>query len=270
METTQPTAPLTLSSGELEIPAPPPSRSIEWLRAARALRVLLNHPDRTEKAFEIFRALMGNEEERTFQRFLALGEGRRLLAERPQLLAMLSDREALAAMPPDSFGRAYLAYLERTGFEPDGLLRLKASMEDQARATGEALPVLDPTRAWFRDRGILTHDLWHVLTDYGTDELGEAALLPFSYAQFGGRPNALLVLGTAVRGVQGLGFSFLRYPFQAWRRGRKTPWLALLRYEELLPLPLEEVRRLAGIAPATEVHPGGILRGSLIAAPLAA
>jgi ubiquinone biosynthesis protein COQ4 len=251
------------SAGVLDVPPPPPPRPVEWRRAFTALRQLLAHPEQTEKAFEIFRALMGDEEERNFQRFLARPEGRRLLAERPSLLAVLADREALAAMPPDSFGRAYLAYLERTGFEPDGLLQLKARMEAQARAAGEAPPPLDSVREWYRDRGILTHDLWHVLTDYGTDELGEASLLPFSHAQFGGRANALLVLGTALRGMQELGLSFARYLFQAWRRGRRAAWLPVLPYEELLPLPLEAVRYIAGIVPAAEAHPKGVLRGSL-------
>ncbi len=31
---------------------------------------------------------------------------------------------------------------------------------------------------WFAERIDLMHDLWHVLTGYGTDGGGEAALLP--------------------------------------------------------------------------------------------
>src|SRR5262245_38314514 len=185
----------------VDIPPPPPERPVEWRRAVRALRELLNDPDQTQKAFEVFLALDGGHTEAFFLRLLAAPHGRSLVAERPCLLSRLSDRAALAELPEGSFGRAYLAYLERTGLDPGGLVRLKTEMEAQAQAMGEELPVYDPVREWFRVRGILMHDLWHVLTDYGTDELGEAALLAFSYAQLPGRANRLLVVGAALRGT---------------------------------------------------------------------
>ncbi len=245
----------------LEIPPPPPARPVEWRRAVRALRELLADPDQTEKAFEVFLALNGDGEERTFQRLLAHPRGRRLAAERPCLLSRLSDRTALAALPDGSFGRAYLAYLDCTGLDPAGLVKLKAEMEASAKSAGEELPALDPVREWFRVRGLLTHDLWHVLTDYGTDEMGEAALLAFSYAQLPGRAERLLVFGAGSRGVAERGLGFLRYLYQAWRRGRRAVWLPALPYEELLAEPLDAVRCIARVEPAAVAHPGGILCG---------
>jgi hypothetical protein len=119
---------------------------VSWRRAMRALRGLLDDHDRTEKAFEVFLALNGDEEERMFQRFRAHSTGAALLRDRPSLLDRLSDRAGLAKLPAASFGGAYLAYLERTGFSPDGLVRLKSEMEVHAAAIGEQLPVLDPAR----------------------------------------------------------------------------------------------------------------------------
>src|SRR5262249_49519155 len=156
----------------------------------------------------------------------------------------------LGAMPSGSFGRAFLAHVDETGLDPRGLLDLKASLEAELRARGEVRATLDPARDWFRDRGILMHDLWHVLTGYGTDELGEAALLPFMWAQNGGAANATLVAGVAARGTRTVGPSFLHSLWRAWQRGRRTPWLAALPYEGLLPLPLTDVRRIAGVVPA--------------------
>jgi ubiquinone biosynthesis protein COQ4 len=245
----------------VEVPPPPPPRPVEWRRALRALRELLVDPDRTEKAFELFVALDGGDEERTFQRLLADPRGRRLIAERPCLLSPLADRSALATLPAGSLGRAYLAYLDRTGLDPAGLVSLKAEMEDQAKRMGQDLPVLDPIREWFRVRGILTHDLWHVLTDYGTDRLGEAALLAFSLAQLPGRANRLLVFGAAWRCVTERGPGFLRYLHRAWRRGSRAVWLPALPYEALLAQPLDAIRATARIEPAAVAHPGGILRG---------
>jgi ubiquinone biosynthesis protein COQ4 len=250
-----------------DIPPAPPPRRREWRRALAALRQLLADLDRTEKAFEIFQAIDGASEEHGFQRFLADPVGRRLLSERPALIAILCDRDALARMPTGSFGRAYLEYLERSGLDPAGLLQLKANLQEQARARGEEV-TLDPAREWYRDRSILMHDLWHVLTGYGTDELGEAALLPFSWAQLGGVANAFLVFGVAARGTMVKGAGLPRYLVQAWRRGRRARWLAALPYEELLAQPLEEVRRAAAIDPGATAHPGGVLRGSWRLAPL--
>ncbi len=242
--------------------APQPRRPREWGRAVRALRGLLANPDDTILAFEIFDAIDRDVEERAFQRFRRDPTGRRLLAARPSLAAGLSDRAALAALPAGSFGHAYLAYLDANGFHPLGLLHLKTHLEATVAARGEARPRLDDAREWFRERSILTHDLWHVLTGYGTDDLGEAALLPFSLAQSGGYANALLVAGVTVRGRALAGRSFPRYLFQAWRRGRRAHWLPALAYEELLPEPLTVVQQSTGIAPPAEAHPGGLRSGT--------
>ena len=262
----QPTAPSGGPSVEpLDVPPPLPAHRVEWRRAVRALRALLADPEQTEKAFEVFLALDGGQDERMFQRLVSTPQGRRLAAERPSLLDRLSDRAALAALPDDSFGRAYLAYLDRTGFAPDGLVRLKDQMEARAHSIGEQLPVLDPLREWLRVRGIVMHDLWHVLTDYGTDGFGEAALLAFSHAQLPGRASGLLVVGAALRCVAEHGVGFVPYMFRAWRRGRRAAWLPELRYESLLAEPLADVRRQAAITPAEQAHPGGILSDPLAA-----
>jgi len=246
-----------------EIPPPPPPQPLRWRRALRELRALLAAPDATEHAIHFMYALGSGDYERNFQRVAASAQGRTLLAERPSLLAALSDRGALAHMPDGSLGRAYLEYLERNGFEPGGLLQLEHRI--QARwERDEGTPRLDPLRDWFRDRSILAHDLFHVLTDYGTDDLGEATLLAFSLAQFGGRAQALLTVGAALDCARYWSWRFLAYDFRAWQRGRRAASLVALPWEELLPLRLDSVRRLAGVVDADEAHPEGILRGRIV------
>lgn len=246
----------------LRIPPPPSPQPVRWRRAFHELRALLDDPDDTDRAVDLVYALGTGQFERTFQRFASSASGRALLAERPSLLGALSDREGLARLPEGSFGRAYLAYLERNHFEPDGLLEVQSRV--QARwESEEGVPRLDELRAWYRDRTLLAHDLFHVLTGYGTDDVGEATLLAFSLAQLGGRGQALLTFGAALECWRALGWRWLRYDFQAWRRGRRAAWLVALPWEELLPLRLETVRRLGGIPDASEAHPGGVLRGFL-------
>jgi len=245
----------------VDIPPPPPRQRVHLRRAWQELRALIADPDDTERAVSLMYAIGRREFERNFQRFAASSNGRALLEQRPSLIAALSDREALARMPDATLGRAYLDYLERNGFAPDGLLavqlRVQACWERE-----EDLAKLDPLRTWYRDRTILLHDLLHVLTDYGTDEVGEGTLLAFSLAQFPGRGQAFLTVGAAFELWRSLGWRWLAYDLRAWRRGRRATSLVALPWEELLPLPLAAVRRIAGVAQTSEIHETGILRGS--------
>ena len=224
----------------------------DWGRAMRAMRALLDDPDSTQHAFEVSYALDGDMAGRRLERILEHPEGRRLYFEQPSLMAQVRDRKLLAAMPEGSFGRAYLEYLERNGFDPVALsdLRKQTDLVKDRDAGGE----------WFAERADLMHDLWHVLAGYGTDGAGEAALLPFSLGQYGGRSNVLLSIGAGLRARQGLrGRHWFAYLYRAWRRGRLAAQLDVLRYEELLPLPLDAVREAVGIEPPERAHPGGIL-----------
>ncbi|HVH17466.1 MAG TPA: Coq4 family protein [Myxococcota bacterium] len=222
----------------------------QWRRALRALRTLLREPERTERAFEVMAALDPGLMERSLARALSHPEGRRLFVERPCLLDRLADREALARLPEGSFGRAYLAHIERNGLDPGKLVELGRS-KPEIRAEDEG------TR-WYADRSELSHDLHHVLTGYGADGLGETALLWFSYGLNGGRGTALLMVGAALRSRRETGPGFALYLWRAWRRGRRAGCLAAMPWEDLLALPLDEVRRLADIDAPERVHPGGV------------
>jgi ubiquinone biosynthesis protein COQ4 len=241
-------------------PLPPGWSRLRWRPAFRALRALLRNSEDTARAIEVSLAIGTRNFERGFQRFARSPEGRALLAERPSLAAALSDRESLERMPAASLGRAYLEYLDRNGFRVTGLVELQN--ETQARwEREEGLPKIDPLRAWYRDRLALAHDLFHVLTGYGTDDLGEATLLAFSQAQLGGRANGLLTAGATFEVVRELGPAWLAYAFRAWRRGRRASSLVALPWEELLPVRLTTVRRIARVDSPEESHPEGIWAG---------
>jgi ubiquinone biosynthesis protein COQ4 len=244
------------------IPAPPPRQRRRWRTAWRALRALLADPDDTAKAIELTYAIGRDDFERSFQRFAASPPGRHLLASRPSLADALSDRAALERMPERSIARAYLDYLDRNGFTATSLLDVERRVQERWERE-EGQPALDPMRTWFRDRSLLVHDLSHVVTGYGTDDVGEATLLAFSLAQLPGRAIALLTAGATVEVWRQLGARWLRYAFRAWRRGRRAVRMIALPWEELLPLPLDTVRDLAALEPDDVSHPAGILRGEV-------
>lgn len=226
----------------------------DWRRAWNGLKAVIDDPKRTDLVFEIVDGLAGESFERAYERFVADPAGQRLLRLRPSLLDTLSDREALRRLPEGSFGRAYLAAMERESLTPDGLVEADAAaMESMERERDE-----DPDRQYVGDRMRDMHDLWHILTGYGMDEAGESANLAFSVAQVPNLGMGLLVGASALIGPQDLKLTWPRYLVAAWRRGRATPYLGVVAYEELLPLPLDQVRRELGVPPADEVHPMGI------------
>ncbi len=227
-----------------------PSRRIEWRRGFSALRALIRDPEQTDQVFALLQALAGDSGARLYERICTFPEGRALLAEQPRLMDVLSNREGLASLPPDSLGRAYAAFMSAEDLSAKGLA-------DAQYAGRRHDPSQSPEHRWFFDRLRDMHDLWHVLTGYGRDIAGEAALLAFSYGQTKNRAIGILVLTAAVRGPKTLDCRWQRTLFRAWRRGRRAALLPMARFEELLPHPLDEVQRTLHIEPIERAHPGG-------------
>jgi ubiquinone biosynthesis protein COQ4 len=211
------------------------------LEAWRALRTLSRNPDDTAQVFRILRALPNGD--RVFRRFRKTGSGARLLAERPSLLETLSDREALLALPPGSLGHSYGRFMEAEQISADGLVAASAErsearwIDEDHRFVGERL----------RDM----HDLWHVVTGYGRDLLGEAALLAFTFAQTR-TPGIGVIVGHALWKARGDFAPARSIIWQGFRRGLRAEWLPAQEWEKLLPLPLDEVRERLRVGPPPE------------------
>ena len=222
----------------LEIPPPTRAHPLRFRRVLTLMRQMKDPDTQVEAGLEFFDAVGGLGGEATFNRFVNAPEGRRLLRTRPNLVEVLGDRDALAAMPEGSLGRAYLDFAERNGFAADGLV------EKNNNTVRERSP-LDPYRQWFWDRFTVAHDLWHVMAGCPTTADGEVRLLAFSYAQTPQRGYFFLLL------IAGL--SRWSQPrehwkqFRAWRTGRRAGDLVTARWEEFLSWPLEEVRRCYGV-----------------------
>jgi ubiquinone biosynthesis protein COQ4 len=212
------------------------------LRALRAARTLFADPDDLPQVFTIIESLSGGTLTRIARRMQQDPSGRRLLEHKPDLVDKLVDREALARLPEGSFGRAYLAFVERENISADGI-RAAA-----AQGMAGTLPApLDYVSARLRD----THDLWHVVTGYSGDVLGETALLAFIFAQTWNPGIGLIIaLGFAKTAQAPQGGAARATILDGFRRGRRTRWLPAVEWEQLLALPLSEVRaRLTADAP---------------------
>ncbi|MBX7250072.1 MAG: ubiquinone biosynthesis protein COQ4 [Caulobacteraceae bacterium] len=195
----------------------------------------------TAQVFEITSALAGRSSPRGYQRMLRDREGARQAYLGAELVDRLRDEAWLAGFADGTVGAAYRAFLQRNGFNADGLVEVSAQ--------GSAPPIPHPT-AWYGRRVRDIHDIWHVLTGYETDALGEACIVGFSYAQTGSLGFAAIGLGAA-REIEreDRGVPALRAVLEGWRNGRKAAWLPALDYEALFAEPLEAARERLGIRP---------------------
>jgi ubiquinone biosynthesis protein COQ4 len=229
---------------------------IEWGLAFKALVGLARDTSRTDHVFTIISSLSGDTLERTYQAFKRTPHGQRLLRERPDLMAILSDRARLEAMPEGSLGRAYLRFMDEGKITAAGLMDAQTAGVDP-----NAHLDLDPKRRYVADRLRDMHDLWHVLTDYGCDDTGEIANLWFSVGQFGNPGMAFIAFFGVVDGVSHARTDWARYCYRAYVRGRKATRLLSEPLEEMLDLPIDEARRRLKIQPTCEAHPEGLRRG---------
>ena len=206
------------------------SRRIYPMKAYRAWKRLWADPDNTAAVFEIFDALRGRSEERVFRRFAKTPMGRRILSEQRDLLATLNDRAALAALPEGTLGQMYASFMEAEQISAQGLVEASQTQDE---------PSDDPNFERFVCRWRDMHDLHHVVTGYGRDLHGEAALLAFTLAQ-----THTLSLGFIV------GMAYLngdaedrRLIREGYRRGRAAQWFVNADWEHWLHQPIEEVRK---------------------------
>jgi ubiquinone biosynthesis protein COQ4 len=203
-----------------------------FLRGLHALGRLAKNPDDTELALTAAMLLNVGSLAKLVDRFDACAEGRRLLTERPALDCEHVDLTALGALPEGSLGRAYSEFMRARGLTPEVFVAPKQIQDERIRYVAQRLRQ--------------THDLWHVVTGYDTNLLGEIELQAFMFAQLG-MPFSLL--------VGSLGILRSRRPIRAarrvvaaYRRGRQTSALCTHAWEREFSQPLQQVRAQIGLA----------------------
>ena len=207
----------------------------------RSLVRIARDPNHTADGARIVMTFDRGTQERNYQRFAADPRGAAMLDGEPTLFELLSDRDALRALPEGSLGREFLEFSEREGISIEGLDREVEPIERELWSP-------DPRRRRYLQHLRASHDLWHVLTGYSRDLLGELLLLRFSWIQLRtpmfGLLTGLSSLGIDRRipGARGL----LR---EAEERAARIDWLPTRDWAVLLPLPIAEVRERLGIGP---------------------
>lgn len=224
-----------------------PYGPVRPFKAWKAFWDLVEDRDDTTHVFEFFHAVNGRSAGRSFRRFLASDFGRKMLADPHYIDRVLLDRAGLEAAGPGTVAAAYLHYLDSENLHPLGVHQ---AAKDAAPELWERMERDYPEYAVMRRTTAILHDLYHVLTGYGRDPLGEAVLLEFAGAQSGNRGARMLGRAAGLR---------IRAEIRSWPVGRmmntavkmarEAKEFALIDPADYIYLPLDEARAMLNVRP---------------------
>ncbi len=221
-----------------------PEMRIDLPKAWRHFRNLIKDKENTAEVTPIFEALPWRGAYDAARDFLATEQGKRIFATERYLPAILDDHASLRRMPKGSLAQVYCDFMESEGLTAQGLV------DDLDKYRGDRVR-LDDQVEWYFGRLRDTHDMQHVLTGYGRDALGEQCVLAFTYSQ---QPAlAHLFLGYAgaleIRRQLKSKAPVLGAVREAQRMGKVCPRIAELPIRELLPMQIDDVRKMLNITP---------------------
>lgn len=211
------------------------------VRAAKALRRLMRDKEDTAAVFDLMRSLSGRAIPNGYHRLLKSPEGGRIAYQREEFAERLSDRAWLESFAPGTVGAAYRDFIAPRGLSAQGLAEESRKVEDTQIDAAHPF-------AWYGRRVRDVHDVWHVLTGYGADALGEACVVAFSWEQT--RSLGFAVIARAAQSRMRALRSALPYATavnEGFRNGRRAAWLPAVDYPALFAEDLEAARARLGI-----------------------
>ncbi|WP_417620428.1 Coq4 family protein [Parasphingorhabdus sp.] len=232
-----------------ELPLLAPGTKTPRINPRKALhhfKKLIADKEDTAEVFHIVEALAGKSFVRNARNFLNSSHAQEIMDRNVDLPAMLDDHDQLRKLPADSLGQAYVRFMEKEGLTAAGLVA-----EYERYGNGPKQP--DDLTEWYGNRTRDTHDLFHVLSGYGRDALGEDCLLAFSYSQ---DPSLGIIFiayggGMEVKKELSRGIPVLSAIRQGQKLGKAAKRITYHNIEKLLAMPLADARAFLNIGEPT-------------------
>jgi ubiquinone biosynthesis protein COQ4 len=203
------------------------------LRSIYAAFMLGRHPDQVKYVF-----MMGDSQDNIAEGARARSEISDPFADaelerlwQSRYCAPSYEVDDLLRLAPGTLGGAYARHMQARGLRPDFF---------------EAVPPRHRMH-FLRLRLRQTHDIWHVLSGFDTDEFGEVGLQGFYFAQFTNGQSALILASAMLKSVLRGRFGDLELHVDAfcegYRNGRNAARLLAIEWEGMWEQDLAEVRR---------------------------
>ncbi|MEM1197439.1 MAG: Coq4 family protein [Pseudomonadota bacterium] len=237
---------ITASDGTvLRHPDRPQPRYSAW-RAFKNFQLLIKDKEDTSLVFKIFESLPSKTFLPRIEKLALSERGEMLRKTEPALPEILDDHATLRRTPKGSLAHAYCDFMESEGLSAAGLV---------AEAESLGRPKYPDVVQWYAERSRDTHDLFHVLTGYGRDALGEQCVLLFTHGQSPSQGHLLIGYAGALNMKaqnRGSKAPVMGAVNEAKRIGRGAPALMEQPIRELLKQPVESVRALLNIPEPTK------------------
>jgi ubiquinone biosynthesis protein COQ4 len=203
------------------------------IKALYSVAQLVRDPHKLNEVFEIADALATAEAlDPVIHRLRKAESVDRAFADKHRIVVSIP---TLRKLPEGTLGRALAEHMIAANLDPRSIPTLPSSTD------------MD----YFRAHLYETHDIWHVVTGFGTDFVGELGLQGFYLSQIPSPlPSLLLAVGFLRSAIydHALAEPLVEEIVRGWTLGRATPPLFGARWDELWELPLAEVRRRVGMA----------------------
>ena len=140
--------------------------------------------------------------------------------------------DELAKLPPHTLGGAYARHMQAND--------LRVDYYPEAAAPRNRMQFL-------RQRMRQTHDIWHVLTGYGTDEFEEVGIQGFYAGQYTSNMAAIIAAGAFLKSIFRVRFTELQKHVDAFCEGycagKRAENLLAVKWEELWGESVESLRQ---------------------------
>ncbi|HEX2910900.1 MAG TPA: Coq4 family protein [Chloroflexia bacterium] len=212
---------------------------IGQVKFARLFFKIVNNPNDTTQVFKLSDIVYNEirkQNPREVSKYLRSSEVYRQALEERYMPA-LYQIEDLAVYAPGTLGHVYYRHMTTNGFQKDFYTPVKLSDD----------------LAYIEQRLRETHDIWHVMTGYGTDVLGEASLLAFYLAQARNEdpfPMIIIAAGAAYMALHDRATMgrYIQGIYEGYNRGLAASNFYPVKWEELWDRPLAEIQAMLNVS----------------------
>ena len=205
---------------------------LEYLTGLKGFITLMRDPTRVDSVFDIVEGFHDTEPyRRMVARVRSFEENARLIDER--YVSVVPDLRILSVMPEGTLGREFAQMMMANKLDP--------AFFPKVNITDETTYVMLRLRQ--------THDIWHVITDFGVDVKGELGLQAFGLGQLHNPLSVALIAGGLLRtlsdpdGLDGIMTEVAR----GWQMGRVAKRLFAQKWDQAWDKPVHVWREELGV-----------------------